>query len=133
MGFDLPLELFRPEIEFPLPISLSRSVSQTRDRSLHSYMNCRSFVCCRRAKRGLKLSESKVLALEIILWVERSRRGSRRRCSPWESIGANGLGAKVPTRVEIYSLETDLESVKQGSAKRDRSFPGPVGGCGRAR
>ena len=30
-------------------------------------------VLCRRAKRGLKLSESKVLALGIILWVERPR------------------------------------------------------------
>ena len=33
VGYDLPPELFRPEIEFPLPVSLSRSVSQTRDKS----------------------------------------------------------------------------------------------------
>ena len=39
VGFDLPQDFFRPEIEFPLPISLSRSVSQTRDRSQYSYMN----------------------------------------------------------------------------------------------
>jgi len=33
VGFDLPPDLFGPEIEFPLPISLSRSVSQTKDKS----------------------------------------------------------------------------------------------------
>ena len=54
VGFDLPQELLRPEIEFPLPISLSRSVSQTRDRSQYSYMNGRLCLCCRRVQKGLE-------------------------------------------------------------------------------
>ena len=53
VGFDLPQELFRPGIEFPLPISLSRSVSQTRDKSvqLHELTSCSVVVAC---KRGLE-------------------------------------------------------------------------------
>ena len=73
--FDLPQELlFRPEIEFPLPISLSRSVSQTRDRSQYSYMNWHLASCVVVAcKVHLKRAVLQVLVLEIILWGEGSR------------------------------------------------------------
>ena len=52
VGFDLPPELFRPEIEFPLPISLSRSVSQTRDKSSIATWTDRAFCACCRVQKG---------------------------------------------------------------------------------
>ena len=72
-GFDLPLELFEPEIEFPLSIfTLKECVSNSlreRDLSTAALRDTSCFVLCGRAKRDLKLSEPWVLVLGICLWV----------------------------------------------------------------
>ena len=55
VGFYLPPELLRPEIEFPLPISFSRSVSQTRDKSsIATWTDIVLFVPVVACKRGLE-------------------------------------------------------------------------------
>ena len=116
VGFDVPQELLRPEIEFPLPISLS-SVATWTD----------SFSCLlSRAKGGLKRAVLQALVLEIILWVE----GSHNLGGFDEEPGQVEQGSGEGLEEGLGGIGAEPGQVQQGCGEGSGEDSGHLGGFG---